>query len=306
MYSLLSFAVPKTVQVGSPHTDGATLPWGTYLLAGIALKCRTLKSFPHSQEILISKGVMGTLIPRDCGIQHLEWNGLHCFRPKPRYDKGLKNPETNLSLRGDWSLTHWKLTTLLGTTEPLKVKPLQHSAGHLCLQTIRYLFLSHVDFSFPRRSTDHATQKHPEPRCCFLRRKREGPGMCHPERKWIMTFLFTWKSLICSPTPSPHPFQEKGFQLRSLGVSERNKMSVFSFIQRIFLGLCSTQASGRQGYFTTVHPLRCLKQPRTHTCGILYYKCNLALELNTKPDQLSDQSKAFLPESLDFSHFLPL
>lgn len=71
MYSLLSFAVPKTVQVGSPHTDGATLPWGTYLLAGIALKCRTLKSFPHSHEILLSKGVMGTLIPRDCGIAWL-------------------------------------------------------------------------------------------------------------------------------------------------------------------------------------------------------------------------------------------
>lgn len=63
----------------------------------------------------------------------------------------------------------------------------------------------------------------------------------------ITSPLFTWKSLVCYPHPTPHPFQEKGFQLSkcSLGISERNKMSVFSFIQRIFLNSHSIQASGR-------------------------------------------------------------
>lgn len=45
---------------------------GTLPLPRVALKCRTLKSLPHSWEILISKGLFGTFNPGECDIQHLE------------------------------------------------------------------------------------------------------------------------------------------------------------------------------------------------------------------------------------------
>ena len=60
---------------------------------------------------------------------------------------------------------------------------------------------------------------------CFLRRKREGQGMCHSQRGGESWPLWLLGSLpFATPTPPPHPFQEKEFQLCSLNGSERNKI----------------------------------------------------------------------------------
>lgn len=77
--------------------------WGTCLLAGVALKCKTLKSLRHFQKILISKRLIGILVPKEYGIWHLEWYGLQCVRPKAKYDRDTGNPKSNLSLKGGCS-----------------------------------------------------------------------------------------------------------------------------------------------------------------------------------------------------------
>lgn len=205
--------------------------------------------------------------------------------PKPAFP----SEEAGSYLTGTfWSC--WELVSSL-PTEPLKVKPLQHSAGLLCPQAMRYLSALPSSTSLEGAQIRYFYTAVPWTEKIFLEKKEGGTRHVSSTEKMIHAFLFTWKSLIRSPIPFPHLFPKKRFQLCSLGVSERNKMSVFSFTQRIFLNICSVQASGREGYFITVHLPSCLKQPRTHTCGTLHKKCSLALELNSKLDQLSSQPK---------------
>lgn len=71
----------------------------------------------------------------------------------------------------------------------------------------------------------------------------------------------------------------------------KEQNSIFPFIQRTFLGLCSFHVSGRQRYFITVHFPKWLKCPGTHTCGMSHQKCNLALELSSKPATLVIKAK---------------
>lgn len=101
-----------------------------------------------------------------------------------------------------------------------------------------------------------------------------------------MTPLVTWKSTICCPYPTSPPFPRKRVPLVLLEWLRKEQNSIFPFIQRTFLGLCSFHVSGRQRYFITVHFPKWLKCPGTHTCGMSHQKCNLALELSSKPATL--------------------
>lgn len=119
-----------------------------------------------------------------------------------------------------------------------------------------------------------------------------------------MTPLVTWKSLICCPYPTSPPFPRKRVPLLLLEWLRKEQNSIFPFIQRMFLGLCSFHVSGRQCYFITVHFPKWLKCPGTHTCGMSHQKLGFGIKLQTC--HLSDQGKAFLLEALDVSHCLPL
>lgn len=101
-----------------------------------------------------------------------------------------------------------------------------------------------------------------------------------------MTPLVTWKSPICCPYPTSPPFPRKRVPLVLLEWLRKEQNSIFPFIQRMFLSLCSFHVSGRQCYFITVHFPKWLKCPGTHTCGMSHQKCNLALELSSKPATL--------------------
>ena len=87
--------------------------------------------------------------------------------------------------------------------------------------------------------------------------------MCHSQRgdeSWPLWLLGSLS--FSAPTPAPHPFQEKGSSSASwMPQKGQKKKSVFPFIPRMFLGICSFQASGRQAYFITVHPPRQLVHP---------------------------------------------
>lgn len=152
------------------------------------------------------------------------------------------------------------------SSEPLKVTTLQHSAGLLHPQPRRSLSLPiYVSVSLSPLSSSaspegaqivpHSSTQNWD----VLRRKREGEVCVIPREKMNHDSSVTRKSLICHPLLISPPFTRERVPVMLLGCSERNKIPVLSFIRRIFLGIYPTQASGRQAYFITVHPPRCLK-----------------------------------------------
>ena len=87
--------------------------------------------------------------------------------------------------------------------------------------------------------------------------------MCHYQRGDESWPLWLLGSLRFLPPPQLPTLSKKKVPVVLFGClrKDKKKRSVFPFIPRTFLSICSFQASGGQGYFITVHPPRQLKHP---------------------------------------------
>ena len=98
----------------------------------------------------------------------------------------------------------------------------------------------------------------------FLKEKRGSNKACVIPREEMNHGLSDYLEVSrFLPPPQLPTLSKKKVPVVLLGClrKDKKKKSVFPFIPRMFLGICSFQASGRQAYFITVHPPRQLVHP---------------------------------------------